>query len=164
MKTKTKCILKKIGVLSPLVLAAVSTIVGLSTAIGFAVVDNNVKKDIKNHAIVQEIKDKDLEILNSQYEEGKITASEFSERKEFLGSKEYIEEIVELPELAEQKELIKNKTESLRIASIAGVCVAIASIGGSLCFIKPLSEIYDSADLDLIIAEKEETSSLEIPI
>ena len=132
---KTSAILKT----SVLFLPIVTGLVGIGVLIGAKSVGTSSKKsymeEVANNTIVQEYKQQDLEIYTQRFENGEITMTEFSDRKQYLESEDFLEDALEMPELAYQKGIIKQTEEKYNkmaltsgIISIAGFVISIGEI------------------------------------
>lgn len=90
---------------------------------------NEFYDDFSKTEAVVEMKEEDLSFYQAQAKEGEISNIELSEKQEYIQSKEYLEKIIELPEFAEQKEILKSTKETYQMTENIGFYTILGSLG-----------------------------------
>lgn len=82
-------------------------------------IEDAKKQILKTEKVVQ-LQERDLSIYQQQYEDGIITTSQFSKSKDYVESIDYVDDIINLPQLEEQKAMLKQTEKSAKTTKVCG--------------------------------------------
>ena len=95
---------------------------------GDAIIDK-AKQEVVQSSIVAEYRENDLAVLEKQYEEGLLTIPEYTDKSEYFYSEDYLNDIIDTPELKEQKAILKQANEEAFSKQAWGFALVV---GGSV--------------------------------
>ena len=126
---KTLGVLKILRVAAPAVVLAAG-ITGLCLSINYRQSAKDKVKEAKEailkSPVVVQLVEKDLSIYKERYEKGEITTDEFAQKRDYYNSTEYVDDIINLSELSQEKEnlqLVKKEVEKADNIACCGFVV-----------------------------------------
>ena len=158
-----KGILKKVlGVLkiTRVVLPLVFSALFVNGIVQGVLLTEKAKKDVENvkQQILQtedfvELREQDLKIYQKQYEEGVITSPEYAEKKSYINSTEYVDDVIDLEGFEEQKAILKQAEDDAEVKRGWGIGIAFGFALPTAFSLATACALYISSDGREIISD-----------
>lgn len=160
-----KAIIKKISAalkMASIKLVIPLTVLGCLTEVGFSIASGidrtNLENQISQSQIVMEMREEELGNVEQQFLDKEISAADYADRIKEIESKDFVDEVIDRPELAEQKALLKSKKDFYMSGVLisGGVSLIVCGYGLYLAFNKRnlVEKICESAERDLEEAKR----------
>lgn len=139
--SKLTGILKRTLTKVPLVIMSASFFVTMGALVAYSAIDSNIKEDFKKDPIVVEMKKEELNDLTLKLQEGEISNEAFEKRYDYMNTIEYVDDLLEKPELEAQEAYLKSKSAPFLTIAFIGTGTFILSAAVQVCFNRKLDEI-----------------------
>lgn len=169
-----KGILKKVGSVLKLglsILPYVAVIGGLATVAAGGIVGakdaGEIKDEFKETQVFIERQAEDIEFVEQDFEDGKISQEKYEELVKDIHSDDYVEKVLDEPENREYRQMLKSSEKKHVLTMINGVTITMAGliVSGFYLFNDITNDLYSSARKDWNDSNKvEQNSRIELEI